>query len=252
MAEDFNSKGIILISREYKDSDRMLSVLTADRGLITICAKGVQKPGSSNAFVSIPYSLCEFSVSVSHGFNYLKDGSIVESNSSIMKSIEAMTVASHIAECLIDAALPVEDSRQLYELAVYAFYVLANSPDRFFVVYNAFNWRILTIAGQTIEYVVTNDTQNEIEDNKTYYLSLKGGEIYEKKENSRTNISMSSNAIYALNFFANCEISELYAVKCSDNVLRQLTNFTTAYLSVQFDKQYEALLMFEQLGVISD
>ena len=45
--DPFNCRGLIIRSNEYKDKDRLLSVLTADRGLITICAKGVAKPGSS-------------------------------------------------------------------------------------------------------------------------------------------------------------------------------------------------------------
>ena len=95
--DPFNCRGLIIRSAEFKEKDRLLSVLTADRGLITICAKGVAKPNSSLAFVSMPYMLCDFVVSVSHNYYYLKDASIIESNSSIMASLEQMAVAAHIA-----------------------------------------------------------------------------------------------------------------------------------------------------------
>ena len=62
--DPFNCRGIIIKSNDYKEKDRLLSVLTSDRGLITICAKGVAKPGSSLGFVSMPYMLCDFVVSV--------------------------------------------------------------------------------------------------------------------------------------------------------------------------------------------
>ena len=93
--DPFNCRGLIIKSDDYKEKDRLLSVLTSDRGLITICAKGVAKPGSSFGFVSMPYMLCDFVVSVSHGYYYLKDASIIESNSGIMESLEQMTVAAH-------------------------------------------------------------------------------------------------------------------------------------------------------------
>ena len=35
-----NCRGIILGSREYKEKDRLVSVLTPEMGLITVCAKG--------------------------------------------------------------------------------------------------------------------------------------------------------------------------------------------------------------------
>ena len=99
--DPFNCRGLIIRSAEYKEKDRLLSVLTSDRGLITICAKGVAKPGSSLGFVSMPYMLCDFVVTVSHGYYYLKDASIIESNSKIMESLEQMTVAAHISSCLM-------------------------------------------------------------------------------------------------------------------------------------------------------
>ena len=88
--EPFSCRGIILASREFKEKDRLVSVLTADKGLVTICAKGSGRPGSKAAFASVPFMVCDFVVSVSHGYYYLKDASIIESNSKIMESISRL------------------------------------------------------------------------------------------------------------------------------------------------------------------
>ena len=85
--EPFSCRGIILASREFKEKDRLVSVLTSDRGLVTICAKGSGRPGSKAAFASIPFMVCDFVVSVSHNYYYLKEGTIVENNSDIMNSL---------------------------------------------------------------------------------------------------------------------------------------------------------------------
>ena len=89
-----NCRGIILGSREYKEKDRLVSVLTPEMGLITVCAKGTAKPGSRNAFASVPFMIVDLVLTTSHGYYYLKDGSVVENNSGIMNNLEAMTVAS--------------------------------------------------------------------------------------------------------------------------------------------------------------
>ena len=94
--DSFTARGVILHSREYKEKDRLVSFLTSDRGLITVLAKGSAKLGSRNAYVSVPFMVCDFVITSSHGFYYLKDGSIVENNSSIMGNLEALTVASHL------------------------------------------------------------------------------------------------------------------------------------------------------------
>ena len=106
--DPFNCRGLIIRTNDYKEKDRLLSVLTSDRGLITICAKGVAKPGSSLGFVSMPYMLCDFVVTVSHGYYYLKDASIIESNSKIMESLEQMNIASDLYKAIYEIVFAYE------------------------------------------------------------------------------------------------------------------------------------------------
>ena len=127
--ETFSGRGIILASRECKEKDRLVSVLTSDRWLVTVCAKGSGRPGSKAAFAAIPFIVCDLVVSVSHGYYYLKEGAIVENNSDIMNSLETMTCASHMASCLLDSTFQGDMAHEAYELAAYAFYMLAKHPE---------------------------------------------------------------------------------------------------------------------------
>ena len=238
-----NCKGIILQSREYKEKDRLVSVLTPDLGLITVCAKGTTKPGSRNSFASVPFMLCDLVLTISHGYYYLKDCSVVENNSGIMNSLEAMTVASHISQCLIDSSYDAGDARQAYELAVYAFYVLSQSPEKYLTVYSAFNWRLLSILGFTVTYLESDVTGEPISRNKKYILGLTGGSIRETAD------GISGDSVLALNYFAECELKDLFTVKASDKVISELKRFTTDYLNVQFDKEYNTLSTLEDFGV---
>lgn len=250
MADSFSCTGLILVSREYKDKDRMLDILTADRGLITVCAKGCGKPGSKTSFAALPFLVCDFVISISHGLYYLKEGNIIEANKDLMNSFEALTVASHISDCLIDARAAAEDFSDTYKLAVYALYSLSHMTDKYLLIYSAFNWRLLSIQGQTIIYDKTGDTESPIEDRKEYYLPLRGGAVYEKAGNAGEGKRLSGVSVKALNFFAVCDIKQLFAVKASDKIVKELAGFTTDYISLQFDKRYEALTVLGSLNII--
>ena len=251
--EPFSCRGIILASSEFKEKDRLVSVLTADRGLVTVCAKGVGRPGSKSAFASIPFLVCDLVVSVSHGYYYLKEGTIVENNSEIMNSLEAMTCASHISTCLLDSTFQGDSVHEAYELAVYAFYMLAKRPLDYLTVYSAFNWRLLTIAGFTVRYEVTNNGGEDIVPGKDYLVSLTGGTI-ETVKNSRAGRLTGTeyrilpyDAVEALNYYSDCPMNRLFTAKASEEVLLALKDFTTAYLSVQFDKNYDGLAILDGL-----
>ena len=238
--DPFNCRGLIIRSTEYKEKDRLLSVLTADRGLITICAKGVAKPGSSLGAVSMPYMLCDFVVTVSHGYYYLKDLSIIESNSKIMESLEQMTVAAHISSCLMDCTLQSENSKEAYELAVYAYYMLANNKDKYLLIYSAFNWRLLTIAGFTVLYDLDDPLYKATGDKQgRYMINISGGSS--DSQNRSFNRLLEEPSVRALNFFATCDLKRMFTSSADKKTEEELRDFTTDYLSVHFEKVYDSL-----------
>ena len=237
--DPFNCRGLIIRTNDYKEKDRLLSVLTSDRGLITICAKGVAKPGSSLGFVSMPYMLCDFVVTVSHGYYYLKDASIIESNSKIMESLEQMTVAAHISSCLMDCTLQSENAKEAYELAVYAYYNLAYNKDKYLLIYSAFNWRLLTIAGFTILYDL-NEPAYKATGNKParYMINISGTE---GNQNKTFNRLLDEPSVRALNYFATCDLKRMFTSSADKKTEEELKDFTTDYLSMHFEKNYDAL-----------
>ena len=239
--DPFNCRGLIIRSSEYKEKDRLLSVLTADRGLITICAKGVAKPGSSLGCFSMPYMLCDFIVTISPGYYYLKDASIIESNSKIMESLEQMTVAAHISSCLMDCTLQSENSKEAYELAVYAYYMLANNKGKYLLIYSAFNWRLLTIAGFTVTY----DLEDTIGRSK-FMINITGGDGTDGN-NRAFNRMLDEPSVRALNYFATCDLKKLFTAIADKKTEQELKDFTTDYLSMHFEKTYDSLSVLNNL-----
>ena len=226
-----NCKGIILSSSDFKEKDKLISVLTSDKGLIRVCVKGSAKQGSRNAAYTIPYILCEFELTVSHGFYYLKEANIIENNSDILNHLTSILTAAHIANCLTDLSFDTFDNvHKYYELAVYAYYALAKRPDDYLLIYSAFNWRLLTYAGHTIIY-----DNMDIDISKIYSISLEDGTLTEGSGD------LTGSDLAALNHFATCDIKNLFTASASDKVLSDLKTFTTGYMSYQFDKEYNSL-----------
>lgn len=225
MASDpISIRGVILSSREFKEKDRMLTVITADRGIVSFCVKGVSGKNAKNAFVSVPYMLCDFVITRSGNFNYMKEGNIIESNSGIMGSLECMAVAGHIARILSDAVLQSDNAKSAYELCVYAYYALGKFPERYVEIYCAFNWKFLTDMGFTDIYVLDGSAQ-------TYYISTEDSKI----SVGRTGFKIDIRSIKALNFIATHEPKEIFNITLNDQLKDELRRFTTQYLQNQFE-----------------
>ena len=189
----------------------------------------------------MPYMLCDFVVTISHGYYYLKDASIIESNSKIMDSLEQMTVAAHISSCLMDCTLQSENSKEAYELAVYAYYMLANNKGKYLLIYSAFNWRLLTIAGLTVQY----DLEDSIGRSK-FLINIAGGEGSDGNNRS-FNRMLEEPSVRALNYFATCDLKKLFTATADKKTELELKDFTTDYLSIHFDKIYDTLNILNTL-----
>lgn len=225
MASDpISIRGVILSSREFKEKDRILTVITADRGIVSFCVKGVSGKNAKNAFVSVPYMLCDFVITRSGNFNYMKEGSIIESNSGIMESLECMAVGGHIARILSDAVLQSDNAKTAYELCVYAYYALGRFPERYEEIYCAFNWKFLTDMGFTVIYEPEESSQ-------TYYISTEDSTI----SSSGTGFKIDIRSVKALNFIATHEPKEIFNITLNDQLKDELRRFTTRYIQDQFE-----------------
>lgn len=204
-------KGIILKTSEYKEKDRMIQVLTRERGIVNICVKGVSGKTSKVSFVSLPYSYCDFTVTDSHGFYYLKEGNVISGNTGIMDSLEAMAVAGHIAECLSWTVMQSENARDCYDLAIYAYYALSIDTTSYLKVLIAFNWKlmwILGLASSASECAGTAGSSHKL-NNRVYEI---------------------------LDYIGSYPVSKIFTIKLEEDDIRMLRGFTMDFLRVQLEK----------------
>ncbi len=211
MASDPESiKGIILKTSEYKEKDRLIKVLCKDRGIVNICVKGVGSKNSKFSFASIPYSYCDMVITESHGFYYLKEGSVIAGNMGIMNSLEAMAVAGHIAELLSLSVMQSENSRDCYELAIYAYYALSEYPGRHLEIMCVFNWKLMWLLGLA---TIANE------------CALSAG------------IKLNNRILEILDYIGQNPVSRIFTIKLEPQDISILRKFTLAYISIQFENE---------------
>ena len=66
--EEIKTKGIVIKSKDYKDSDKIVTIFSADLGLIHARVRGVKKAKAKLAFAVQPFALIEFMLTEKGGF----------------------------------------------------------------------------------------------------------------------------------------------------------------------------------------
>lgn len=66
--DEIKLKGIVINAKDYKDSDKLVTIFSAEKGLIRARARGVKKNKAKLAFAVQPFALVEFMLTARDGF----------------------------------------------------------------------------------------------------------------------------------------------------------------------------------------
>lgn len=127
-------EGIVILSREYRDADRSVTLFTRERGKFSFVARGVRKLTSKNRSSTDLFIQGEYLLSRGKAYYVLNQGKILESSFHVRKDLVrssiAMTMASFLNEVLVENVAQPE----VYELFRWSLHHLEESRDPMFLL----------------------------------------------------------------------------------------------------------------------
>lgn len=113
------SRGLVLRAIDYKQRQRIITVLTEDRGIISLMVKGLSKKQSHLFSLTSPFSVGEFHYTIHRSdLYYLRDASLISSNLELRGSLKHMQAAGEMCQALLTSQMPGKAAPLLFQLAV--------------------------------------------------------------------------------------------------------------------------------------
>lgn len=119
--------GIVLKYVNYKDSDKILSVLTRERGIVSLNARGCMRMNSMIASVCDVMCMAEFVIYRRSGIDYISSASLIDSFYSIREDYDSFVAAMKVLELTSVAASSDEPWDELFILCCHTLTFLAYS-----------------------------------------------------------------------------------------------------------------------------
>ena len=141
------TRGLVLRTTEYKETDRILTVLSADHGLLTMKARGVRSNRSKLKGACQLLTYAEFTVGEAHGFSSITEATAIEMFPELRTDIVLLSLASYFAQ--LAEVLSQEDaaSPALLPLILNALFALAKLKKPPKLVKAATELRLAALAG---------------------------------------------------------------------------------------------------------
>lgn len=140
-------RGLVIRAVDYKESDRILTVLTDRLGKVTVSARGARRKGSRLAPAVQLFAYSEMTLFAYGGRFRLDEAETLEQFSGLRRDLDNAALAAYIAEVLGTEAEEAVSHPDVMRLALNSLYALAQGGRERWRVKAAFELRYAALSG---------------------------------------------------------------------------------------------------------
>ena len=241
------TRGLVLRTTEYKETDRILTVLTAEDGLLTLKARGVRSNRSKLKGACQLLTYAEFTVSEARGFRFISEATAIEMFAGLRNDIVLLALGSYFAQ--LAEVLSQEDaaSPALLSLILNALYALSKlqKPPR--LVKAATELRLAAIAGYQPELSGCCVCGNPEPDR----FSIADGtlECAVCRLGDGVRMPLSPASLAAMRYILSCPEKKLFSFTISGAAEKELCDAAESYLLTQLERSFYTLDFYKSLHI---
>ena len=255
---EFKVKGLVIRSVNWKESDRLLTLYTAEMGVMTAVARGARN--FKNKLFSATISLCYSSfVIVKRGeYYWIREAELLESFYGIRNNVESLALASYIAEVLCDVSI-AEAENDLLRLALNSLFAISEAKYSLDKVKAAFEIRAAAILGFMPDVTACAYCGERLGD---FYFEIMKGQLIcyscndkrakahiedENPHESHIVCLLSEGAKTALAYCIYSPLERLFSFKIPDSDMKLFCKATEEYLLNQLERSFKTLDFYNEV-----
>lgn len=243
----WKSRGLVLRETEYQDADKLLTVLTQDRGQVTLRARGVRSRSSKLKSGCQLLAYSEFTVFEGRGSMTVDEAVPLELFLPLREDLELLSLGSYFAQ--VAEALSQEDDPDpaLLSLCLNALAALCRKSRPQDLIKAAFEFRAACLAG----YAPILDGCSVCGNPEPDRFHLTGGVLQcarcQIPGDTGLRLPVSVGTLAALRYLAQCDAKRLFSFSLSQSSRKELGDVAEAYLLTQLERGFFTLDFYKSL-----
>ena len=241
------TEGVVLREVEYNDADKLLDILTRDRGMMTVRARGVRRRTSDlkSACQLLAYS--EFTLFENRGRFTINEAASIEQFRQLREDIELLALGSYFAQAVSVVAQEDAPNPELLSLLLNSLYALGKLQKPQLLVKAAFELRLACLAGFAPELsacVVCGSASPD-----RFDLSSGSVQCAGCRTDGGIRMPIDSPVLLAMRYIVWCEPRKLFSFRLGEEALERLSGVTEAYLMTQLEHSFSTLEFYKSLSM---
>lgn len=236
--ERFVTCGLVLRETVTRDADKILTVLTPDRGRLSVIARGARRKGSRVAAACQLLAYSEMTLYEKGRWTMLDAADTIELFDGLRQDLTALSLAAYFAELTEAVSDGSGDVLPLLLNALYALSALKKPPQ---LVKPAFQFRLMALAGY--EPMADGCALCGAPEPENPMLDVVHGVVHCGKCRKKGGLSLplTASGLAALRYVLYGDPRRLYSFSLPPEGLRALNHAADAYVSAQLERSFRTL-----------
>lgn len=245
-------RGLVIRTVDIKETDRLITIFTEERGVVTALARGARSLKSRKMSSTMQFCYSSFLLYGQGDKLWVKEAELIESFFDIRNTIDGLALAAYIAEVLSDVTV-AEAERELLRLSLNSLYAIGSGKYSLTKIKAAFEIRCASILGFMPDVLGCTHCGEREGD---FFFDIMGGtlECYKcRQENAEKGIPrpdphesnviciLSEGAKVALGYAIYSPVERIFSFKISDEDMRLFAKATEEYLLNQLGHSFRTL-----------
>ncbi len=245
-----NTKGLVLRSVTYKDSSRILTVLTSTDGKVTVSARGAMRRGSKLAAAVQPLAFSDMTLYHSRDRWTLTEAQTIELFGGLSEDVALFALGGYVAELL--EAVSDEDSPNpdVLSLGLNTLYALASGKKDPALVKAAFELRLMSLAGyEPAAFACEHCGKTDMPDPM---LDLVGGAVCCRScaiGDGETTLPLCPTSLDALRHVLSADPKRIFSFSLPYEQLARLGKAAERFVAAQLDRGFKTLDYYKQMKI---
>ncbi len=259
--EDIEVDGLVVREVKVGEADKIITLLTADHGRITITGKGVGSMRNKYAASAQLFSYSTFQLRKKGNFYYIRDTFFIECFMNIRYDLEKLALANYVCDVAADIALEDTGDPELLSITLNTLHAIANLDSKpLALIKAAFEFKIASHAGFMPDLSACGVHGCEIADEA--YIDVMNGRVVCKKcrtelmydpeyavrdPHAKIMIRVSPSVLAALRYIADAPVKRYLLFRLDGDELDGFAVVCERYLLNHLEHGFSSLEYYKKL-----
>ena len=243
MSEPLKIKGIVVNAAQWGDNDKMLTVLTREKGVISVAAKGVKSLKNKNSPSAQPLCYSDFVLNSRGDVYSLVSSDVIESFYALREDVTTLAYGVYFAQLASFTVGRNNLADDEVRLLLNSLYMLCKDKERMEVIKCAFELKICEYAGFA-PYVDGCMCGEE-----GVYFDVVQGEVVCSLHRTQSSKKISPVARKVFEYVQNADLKEALTFTIDNEVAKEVSELAEDFLEHQLGRLPKGLEYIKKLNI---